>query len=161
MLQLPPAEAAAPIDEVDTPALLLDLDALERNLEHMAFLAREAAMKLRPHGKTHKSPAIARLQIMRGAVGQCVQKVAEAEILAWGGVDNIVGEWLRGLGLGQYEATFKENDIDTEVLPDLTDSDLETLECSCGTGSGCSRGIVTSSKKRLFLRPRLPVEQRD
>ena len=90
MLQLPPAEAAAPIDEVDTPALLLDLDALERNLEHMAFLAREATMKLRPHGKTHKSPVIARLQIMRGAVGQCVQKVAEAEILAWGGVDNIL-----------------------------------------------------------------------
>ena len=56
----------------------------------MALLAREARVTLRPHGKTHKSPAIARLQIMRGAVRQSVQKVAEAEILAWGGVDNIL-----------------------------------------------------------------------
>jgi 3-hydroxy-D-aspartate aldolase len=90
MLQPPPAEPGAPIGEIDTPALLLDLDALERNLDHMAFLAREARVKLRPHAKTHKSPVIARLQIMRGAVGQCVQKVAEAEILAWGGVDDIL-----------------------------------------------------------------------
>ena len=86
MLQPPPAEPGAPIGEIDTPALLLDLDALERNLDHMASLAHEARVKLRPHAKTHKSPVIARLQIMRGAVGQCVQKVAEAEILR-GGID--------------------------------------------------------------------------
>jgi D-serine deaminase-like pyridoxal phosphate-dependent protein len=86
MLQLPPAELA----RRSTPALLLDLDALERNLDHVAFLAREATMKLRPHGKTHKSPVIAHLQIIRGAIGQRVQKVVEAEILAWGGVDNIL-----------------------------------------------------------------------
>jgi D-serine deaminase-like pyridoxal phosphate-dependent protein len=78
------------VDEVDTPALLLDLDALERNLDRMAAFGREAGVKLRPHAKTHKSPVIARLQIMRGAVGQCVQKVAEAEALAWGGVENIL-----------------------------------------------------------------------
>ena len=90
MLQPPPAEPGAPVDEVDTPALLIDLDALEKNLDHMAALAREAGVKLRPHAKTHKSPVIARLQIARGAVGQCVQKVAEAEILAWGGVGDIL-----------------------------------------------------------------------
>jgi 3-hydroxy-D-aspartate aldolase len=90
MLQPPPAEPGAPLDEVDTPALLIDLDALERNLDLMAALARKAGVKLRPHAKTHKSPVIARLQMARGAVGQCVQKVAEAEILAWGGVDDIL-----------------------------------------------------------------------
>ena len=90
MLQPPPAEPGAPVDEVDTPALLIDLDALERNLDLMAALAREAGVKLRPHAKTHKSPVIARLQMARGAVGQCVQKVAEAEILAWGGVGDIL-----------------------------------------------------------------------
>jgi 3-hydroxy-D-aspartate aldolase len=90
MLQPPPAEPGAPIDEVDTPALLIDLDALERNLDLMAALAREAGVKLRPHAKTHKSPVIAHLQIARGAVGQCVQKVAEAEVLAWGGVGDIL-----------------------------------------------------------------------
>jgi 3-hydroxy-D-aspartate aldolase len=90
MLQPPPTEPGASIDEVDTPALLIDLDALERNLDHMTALAREAGVKLRPHAKTHKSPVIAHLQMARGDVGQCVQKVAEAEILAWGGVGDIL-----------------------------------------------------------------------
>jgi 3-hydroxy-D-aspartate aldolase len=88
--QPPRAEPGAPIDEVDTPALLIDLDALEYNLDHMGALAREAGVKLRPHAKTHKSPVIAHLQMARGAVGQCVQKVGEAEILAWGGVKDIL-----------------------------------------------------------------------
>src|ERR1700722_16415706 len=90
MLQSPPAEPGMPIDEVDTPALILDLDAFEANLDHMAKLAAATNVKLRPHAKTHKSPVIAHLQMARGAVGQCVQKVAEAESLAWGGVPDIL-----------------------------------------------------------------------
>ena len=78
------------IDEVDTPALIVDLDALEANLDHMAALAAAAGAKVRPHAKTHKSPVIAHMQMARGAIGQCVQKVAEAEILAWGGVTDIL-----------------------------------------------------------------------
>ena len=90
MLQSPPAEPGMAIDDVDTPALIVDLDALETNLDHMADLAAAAGVKLRPHAKTHKSPVIAHMQMARGAVGQCVQKVAEAEILAWGGVPDIL-----------------------------------------------------------------------
>jgi 3-hydroxy-D-aspartate aldolase len=90
MLQSPPAEPGMSIDEIDTPALIVDLDAFEANLDHMAALAAAAGVKLRPHAKTHKSPVIARMQMARGAVGQCVQKVAEAEILAWGGVSDIL-----------------------------------------------------------------------
>ena len=90
MLQPPPAEPGMREDEVDTPALILDLDAFEANLDHMAGLAAAAGVRLRPHAKTHKSPVIAHLQLARGAVGQCVQKVAEAEILAWGGVPDIL-----------------------------------------------------------------------
>ena len=90
MLQGRPAEPGMAIDEVDTPALIVDLDALEANLDHMAALAAAAGVKLRPHAKTHKSPVIAQMQMARGAVGQCVQKVAEAEILAWGGVPDIL-----------------------------------------------------------------------
>jgi 3-hydroxy-D-aspartate aldolase len=86
----PPAAPGMPIDEIDTPALILDLDAFEANLDHMADLAKAAGIKLRPHAKTHKSPVIAHLQMARGAVGQCVQKVSEAEILAWGGVPDIL-----------------------------------------------------------------------
>ena len=90
MLQPPPAEPGMPLDEVDTPALVLDLDALEANLDLMAALAGRAGVKLRPHAKTHKSPVIARLQAERGAVGQCVQKVGEAEVLVWGGVRDVL-----------------------------------------------------------------------
>ncbi len=77
-------------DEVDTPALLIDLDALEFNLDTMAAALAGTGTRLRAHAKTHKSPVIAHLQIARGAVGQCVQKVAEAEILAWAGVPDIL-----------------------------------------------------------------------
>ncbi len=90
MLQSPPAEPGAPEAEIDTPALVLDLDAFEANLDHMAALLAPTGAKLRAHAKTHKSPVIAHLQMARGAVGQCVQKVAEAEVLAWGGVPDIL-----------------------------------------------------------------------
>ncbi len=90
MLQSPPAEPGAPETEIDTPALVLDLDAFEANLDHMAALLAPTGTKLRAHAKTHKSPVIAHLQMARGAVGQCVQKVAEAEVLAWGGVPDIL-----------------------------------------------------------------------
>jgi len=79
-----------PEDEVDTPALLLDLDVFEANLDRMAALLAPTQVRLRAHAKTHKSPVIAHLQIARGAIGQCVQKVGEAEILAWGGVADIL-----------------------------------------------------------------------
>ena len=77
-------------DEVDTPALLIDLDAFEANLDRMAALLEGTGVRLRAHAKTHKSPVVAHLQMARGAVGQCVQKVAEAEALAWGGVGDII-----------------------------------------------------------------------
>lgn len=91
MLQPPPAEPGMREEEVDTPALLLDLDAFEHNLDTMAGLLAPTGAKLRAHAKTHKSPVIALQQMRRGgAIGQCVQKVAEAEALAWGGVPDIL-----------------------------------------------------------------------
>jgi D-serine deaminase-like pyridoxal phosphate-dependent protein len=77
-------------DEVDTPALLIDLDAFDYNLDRMAALLSPTGARLRAHAKTHKSPVIAKLQMARGAIGQCVQKVAEAEALAWGGIPDIL-----------------------------------------------------------------------
>ena len=90
MLQSPPAIPGMREDEIDTPALLIDLDAFEYNLDKMAALLAPTGVKLRAHAKTHKSPVIAKLQMARGAVGQCVQKVAEAEVLAWGGIPDIL-----------------------------------------------------------------------
>ena len=90
MLQSPPAQPGMREDEIDTPALIVDLDAFEANMDRMAALLAPTGVKLRAHAKTHKSPVIAKLQIARGAVGQCVQKVGEAEILAWGGIGDIL-----------------------------------------------------------------------
>jgi D-serine deaminase-like pyridoxal phosphate-dependent protein len=78
------AEAA-----IDTPALLLDLNAFERNLVTMAQFADRAGVQLRPHAKTHKCAAIAEIQIEHGAVGVCVQKTEEACALAAAGIDDI------------------------------------------------------------------------
>jgi D-serine deaminase-like pyridoxal phosphate-dependent protein len=86
----PPAVPGNALVDIDTPALVVDLDAFERNLVRMAETARAAGVRLRPHAKTHKSPVIARRQIALGAVGVCCQKVSEAEILADGGVDDIL-----------------------------------------------------------------------
>jgi D-serine deaminase-like pyridoxal phosphate-dependent protein len=86
----PPAAPGTAYGEIDTPALLVDLDAFERNLARMAGAVKAAGVRLRPHAKTHKSPVIARRQIALGAVGVCCQKVSEAEILANGGVDDIL-----------------------------------------------------------------------
>ncbi len=91
MPQPPPAEPGMREEEVDTPALLLDLDAFEHNLDTMARLLAPTGARLRAHAKTHKSAVIAALQMRRGgAIGQCVQKVAEAEALAWGGIPDIL-----------------------------------------------------------------------
>ncbi len=90
MTTLPPAEIGSPFRNIDTPALIVDLDAFERNLETMAAAADRLGVRLRPHAKTHKSPIIASKQIARGAVGVCCQKVAEAEVLVAGGVTDVL-----------------------------------------------------------------------
>jgi D-serine deaminase-like pyridoxal phosphate-dependent protein len=77
------------LDEIDTPALVVDLDAFERNLDGLAG-AVPRGVRLRPHAKMHKCPVIARQQIARGAVGVCCQKVSEAEIMVEGGVDDVL-----------------------------------------------------------------------
>jgi len=85
-----PTRIGASLDEIDTPALLIDLDAFERNIAKMASFASANGVRLRPHAKTHKCPTIARKQIAAGAVGQCCQKVGEAEALVRGGVNDVL-----------------------------------------------------------------------
>ena len=76
--------------DLETPCLVLDLDILERNLQKMQDAALHAGKNLRPHVKTHKCSALARLQIEAGAIGVCVAKVSEAEALVEAGFDNIL-----------------------------------------------------------------------
>ncbi len=85
-----PAKIGMPLDEVDTPALLLDLDVFERNLQLLNDSLAGRNVKLRPHAKSHKCPQIALRQMALGAVGVCCQKVSEAEAMVDGGVSDVL-----------------------------------------------------------------------
>src|SRR5258708_38366774 len=74
---------------LNTPALVLDLEMLDRNIAEMASFAQAHNVKLRPHSKTHKSADIAKRQIKAGALGVCCAKLGEAEALAEGGVGHL------------------------------------------------------------------------
>lgn len=74
---------------IDTPAIRIDRQIMERNIERMAEKARQFGVKLRPHVKTHKIPAFAHKQLKAGACGITVAKVAEAEVMAHHGIDDI------------------------------------------------------------------------
>jgi len=74
---------------LNTPALVLDLEMLDRNIAEMANFARAHNVKLRPHSKTHKSADIAKRQIKAGALGVCCAKLGEAEALAEAGVESV------------------------------------------------------------------------
>jgi 3-hydroxy-D-aspartate aldolase len=77
--------------EIQTPCLVLDLDALERNIVRMGDYARAHGMRHRVHGKMHKSVDVAKLQErLGGAVGVCCQKVSEAEVFARGGIKDVL-----------------------------------------------------------------------
>ncbi|MFN4357091.1 DSD1 family PLP-dependent enzyme [Sphingopyxis alaskensis] len=76
--------------DLNTPVLILDREALDRNIARMAALTKAAGVALRPHAKTHKSVDIARRQLDAGAVGVCCAKIGEAEILADGGITGIL-----------------------------------------------------------------------
>jgi 3-hydroxy-D-aspartate aldolase len=80
----------AAVADLDTPCLLVDLDALDRNLNRMADWSRRTGCAVRPHAKAHKSPLIARKQLDRGAIGITCSKLGEAEVLVGGGVSNIL-----------------------------------------------------------------------
>src|SRR5215510_3094275 len=75
---------------LNTPVLVVDRDALDRNIARMAAFVRRANVSLRPHAKTHKSVHIARAQIAAGAAGVSCAKLGEAEALADGGIDAIL-----------------------------------------------------------------------
>lgn len=79
-----------PLEELHTPALVIDLDAFEANLDRMQSHLDDAGIRLRPHTKMHKCPIIARQQVERGAVGVCAAKLAEAEVMCAAGVDNVL-----------------------------------------------------------------------
>ena len=86
-----PAAIGMDESEIQTPCLILDLDALERNIKKMGDYAKAHGMRHRVHGKMHKSVDVAKLQEqLGGAVGVCCQKVSEAEVFARGGIKDVL-----------------------------------------------------------------------
>lgn len=84
-----PAQIGMRLEEVDTPALILDLDAFETNLKRLADAVGQR-VRVRAHAKTHKCPEIGKRQIAAGAVGVCCQKVSEAEAMVEGGIADVL-----------------------------------------------------------------------
>ena len=79
-----------PLEELDTPCLIVDLDTAEKNILKMELAANSMGVSMRPHAKTHKSSYWAKKQIEAGAIGICCAKVGEAEVMARAGIGEIL-----------------------------------------------------------------------
>ena len=89
MSQRAPASIGQRLEDVDTPALILDLPSFEKNQKTLFDLVKNR-VRVRPHAKTHKCPEVAKQQMALGAVGMCCQKVSEAEAMVDGGIGDVL-----------------------------------------------------------------------
>lgn len=154
--------AAVGMDEADieTPCLLLDLDALERNIRTMRLHAERMGVRHRAHGKTHKSVDVAKLQQrLGGAVGVCCQKVSEAEAFARGGItDVLVSNQVRGAAKIDRLARLPKLGARTLVCVDDVDNVAELSDAAQrhGTRIECLVEIDCGSN-RCGVAPGRPV----
>jgi len=136
---------------LDTPALVLDLDALDHNVATMAALARERGIGLRPHAKTHKSIAIGRRQMEAGAVGLCCAKLGEAEALAAGGLARLL---LTAPVLGEDKIrrllALNASTTDLAVVVDDAENAKQLAEAAAAAGQVLSVLIVADVGSHRF-----------
>ena len=133
------------IYDLDTPALVADLDVLERNIRNMATHCAELGIALRVHTKSHKIPEIAKMQLVAGSQGIVCQKLGEAEVMARAGIDdilipyNIVGKpkVRRLTDLSHWAAVLVAIDSETtaagishQAQADAADIGIFTTQCS-------------------------------
>ena len=150
-----PAKPGMDEADIQTPCLVLDLDALERNIRKMGDYARSHGMQHRAHGKMHKSVDVARLQLeLGGAVGVCCQKVSEAEVFARGGIKDIlisnqvrdpakIDRLARMPGLGARVITCVDDIANVAELSDAATRHGTTVECFIEMDVGAGRcGVV-------------------
>jgi len=128
------------LNQISTPALVVDYEILRRNIQYMAKFAADCGVKLRPHVKTHKCSKIAHMQLEAGAEGICVAKLSEAEVFAVSGIKDILianeiispDKIQRLLKLNQYTKTkvavdSKTNIEDLNRFASKTDQVLDVL----------------------------------
>jgi D-serine deaminase-like pyridoxal phosphate-dependent protein len=123
-----------PMSQIDTPALVIDLDAFERNLVRMADAVAKAGVRLRPHAKTHKSPVIGLKQMALGAVGLCCQKVSEAEAMVLGGVPDVLvsNEIVGARKLARLAALARQARVTVAVDNEIAIADLGAAALRAG-----------------------------
>ncbi|WP_026622390.1 3-hydroxy-D-aspartate aldolase (plasmid) [Ensifer sp. WSM1721] len=158
-----PALPGMSVDEIQTPCLVLDLDALERNIRKMGDYAKAHKMRHRAHGKMHKSVDVLRLQQeLGGAVGVCCQKVSEAEVFVRGGIkDVLVSNQVRDpLKIARLARLAKQDARIIVCVDDLANvAELSaaaqkhgtTLECFVEIDCGAGRCGVTTTAAVVAL----------
>jgi D-serine deaminase-like pyridoxal phosphate-dependent protein len=131
------------ISDLDTPALLIDVDVIKRNICRLSAYCRRHALQLRPHTKTHKIPELARLQIAHGAIGITVAKVGEAEVMADAGLDDILIAYplLGPKKLSRLAALAERARITVA---------LDSREAACGISQTARRGGVSIGARAEF-----------
>lgn len=142
-------------DDVDTPALCVDLDVLDGNIKNMQAAVTRFGLATRPHAKTHKSADIAKMQLAAGAIGICTAKVSEAEALMAEGVDRICmttsnpspSKIRRAMALSRRSAHFVHATDTEQNARDLSAAARETgltaavvIDVAVGTRSGIPPG---------------------
>lgn len=161
----PPAEPGDRLDCIDTPALLLDLDAFDGNLEQLDRALEGTKVSVRPHAKSHKCPEIARIQVSRGAVGICCQKLSEAEVMAQNGITDILIcnqivtaqkiERLCQLSRDIKVSVLVDDEANIELLDEISGNYQCTLNLLVELNVGSNRCGVNSPESALALAKRI------
>lgn len=158
-----PAKPGMDEADIQTPCLVLDLDALDRNIKKMGDLCREMGVRHRAHGKMHKSVDVAKLQAkLGGSVGVCCQKVSEAEVFVRGGIkDVMVSNQVRDLvkidrlarmpKLGARVLVCVDDPENVADLAAAAEKHGTTLECLVEIDVGAGRCGVTTSQDVVHI----------
>ncbi len=162
------------VSAIDTPALLVDYVKLQNNLQKLQQACDEAEISLRPHIKAHKTPQVAQMQIRGGAIGVTCAKIAEAEAMAAGGIEDIflansfVGEtkMLRLVALAKHVPILRVAVESEESARQLNDAfvaagmTLEVIiECNIGTNrAGVAPGNAVTFAQMLSRYPALEIK---
>jgi D-serine deaminase-like pyridoxal phosphate-dependent protein len=154
-------EQGAKIDDLDTPALLLDIDILEFNIRKMAEFFRNKPIRLRPHIKTHKTPIIAHKQIAAGAEGIACQKLSEAEVMVESGIKDVfvtnqVVGWNKVTRLAKlaHHSTISvlvDNELNVKQLSQAATQEAVTINVLVEVNVGMNRCGVAPGKPAITL----------
>ena len=130
------------VTELETPALVADLDRVEHNIASLQAYCDEHRLALRPHVKTHKLPRLARAQLDAGAVGIACQKLGEAEVMAESGIDDILLTYpLVGTGKAERLAALAHERRVAVLVDSAAGANGLSVACRVGRGGGRARGL--------------------